>query len=250
MYLAVVACLLLGCGRSGFQPVADAAAIDTDDAAVTRVTDGLRALYTFEEGTGVITRDVSGIAPALDIQLGTATDWIPRGIEFQPSAGAAVSAAAATKITDACLASGEVTTEAWVAATTTVGIGAARIVAVGAANNISVLSLGLEAGAYYGQIRTTTASTKLASTQAASTDLVHLVHTRTIAGVRALYLDGAQRGASVTGGTFDNWEATLPVTLGNAIDGGVSWSGRMFLVAIYCRALTTDEVLQNLAAGP
>ncbi len=232
-------------------PRADAAPIDTADHTVLRVTDGLLVLYTFEEATGVVARDVSGVTPLLDVQLGTGADWIPGGIEFRASADAAVSAAPATKITDACVASREVTIEAWVAATTTaIGVGAARIVAVGAANNVSALSLGLEASAYYGQVRTTTASTKLASTLEATTDLVHLVHARTTAGERTLYVDGMQRGASVTDGTFDNWDATLPVTLGNAVGGGVSWPGRIFLAAIYCRALTPDEVMQNLAAGP
>ncbi len=244
-----MACLLGGCGRIGFQSGTDAAALDTSDATVMRVTDGLGALYMFEEATGASVRDDSGIMPPLDVQLGAATDWIPGGIEFQMSATAAVSLAPASKITEACLASQEATLEAWIAATTTDGAGVARIVAVGGSNNISVLSLGLEAGAYYGQIRTTTESTKLASTQAATTDLVHLVHTHTGAGVRALYVDGMQRGASVSTGTFDNWDATLPVTLGNAVGGGVPWQGRMFLVAIYCRALTTEEVLQNFGAG-
>ncbi|MBA3395706.1 MAG: hypothetical protein H0T89_23885 [Deltaproteobacteria bacterium] len=248
MYRVVMAAsVMFGCGRTGFDLVPDAAG---DAERLGRVAAGLVALYTFEEGTGTRAGDVSQIDPPLDLQLGGDTAWIPGGLEFGAAATATISVAPATKITSRCMASGESTIEVWVESMQPSIVGAGRIVGVASDNNVAVLSLGQEATAYYGQVRTTSASTKLVSPRAVSRSLTHLAHARSADGVRRLYLDGAEITQVTTVGTFDSWDPTLPVTLGNAPDGGVLWEGRLFLAAFYCRALTGAEIEQNFVVGP
>ena len=47
------------------------------------------------------------------------------------------------------------------------------------------------------------------------------------------------------GGAFDS----EPKSLANEVIGSFPWLGEYYLLAIYARALSTEEVKQNLAAG-
>jgi hypothetical protein len=84
--------------------------------------------------------------------------------------------------------------------------------------------------------------------QAAAGALVHLVMTRDAGGERRLYVDGVQRGRNVVVGDFGPWNDDDRLHLASD-GGGDSWLGTLYLVGIYCRALSTLEVAQNHTAG-
>lgn len=49
---------------------------------------------------------------------------------------------------------------------------------------------------------------------------------------------------------FSNWDPTFPLQLGNEPSLDRPWRGRIYLVAIYDRALTAQEIWTNFTAGP
>ena len=57
-----------------------------------------------------------------------------------------------------------------------------------------------------------------------------------------LYQDGSARNAREAGATFENWSREYPLTIGSDASGRGQWKGTIFEIAIYDRALTSDEV--------
>jgi hypothetical protein len=53
-----------------------------------------------------------------------------------------------------------------------------------------------------------------------------------------------------TGGDFSNWDPSYHFFLGNEATGNRPWTGKIYLVAVYSRALSPVEVLQNYRVGP
>jgi hypothetical protein len=49
---------------------------------------------------------------------------------------------------------------------------------------------------------------------------------------------------------LSNWDAFYPLAIGNELTGGRKFNGEYHLLAIYDRALTLEEIEENLDAGP
>src|SRR5262249_36881672 len=83
--------------------------------APPRVTRNLPALYPFNEGSGTVVHDTSGVGTALDLTIGSAgaVTWSTGSLQFN-SATLAQSAGNATKVITAVQASNALTVEAWV----------------------------------------------------------------------------------------------------------------------------------------
>lgn len=65
-----------------------------------------------------------------------------------------------------------------------------------------------------------------------------------------VYVNGEQRLEKFgPGGTFANWDQSFPFLMGNEATGDRPWLGRIFLVAIYDRALSAPEAEKNFHAG-
>jgi VanZ family protein len=66
----------------------------------------------------------------------------------------------------------------------------------------------------------------------------------------SIYVDGQlRRHVPTLKGDFSKWDPTYLLALGNEITGNRPWLGQLFLVAIYNRALSEQEVLRNYTAG-
>lgn len=82
-----------------------------------------------------------------------------------------------------------------------------------------------------------------------SDDPVHIVLTNDF-HLERIFVNGRLiLQAPSPGGKFSNWEPSYPLVLGNVMTGERTWNGRLFLVAVYKRALSTDEVSKNYRAG-
>jgi hypothetical protein len=108
--------------------------------------------------------------------------------------------------------------------------------------------------AYFTRFRTTTTDLTgkpalAAPDNTAPLKLSHVVYTRTAAGVAALFVDGAEVARATGGGNLSNWSEAYRLGLANEMSGDRPWLGEYQLVAIYSRALTADDVKQNLKAG-
>jgi len=230
-------------------------AASEDGPAPERVTQDLVALYTFDEGSGNKVLDVSGVGTALDLTIDTPflTTWHPGYLEIKGNVLAA-SPGAATKIYDACKASQEITVEAWVAPATTGQTGPARIVTMSGDTSVRNFTLAQDNDQYFMRLRTTNTDANgepptLSLPGTLTTNLTHVLFTRAQDGTTTLYLDGTIQGSSKVDGTFGPWDATFRFGLANEMTKNRTWLGSIHLVAVYSRALTQSEALQNLAAG-
>ncbi len=227
-----------------------------------RITSGLAVLYEFEEGAGDVVYDVSGVGEPLNLVIAdpNCAAWTARGLVLE-SATIVSSLVPATKVISACMQTHALTIEAWIAPALAGhggpaprGTGSGNI----AARNFT-LGHGSDSGAATTQfdVRLRTTLTGLNGTPSvttptgiADTELMHVVYTRAADGTVRIYKNAGEVLTATVGGWFTGWNSTHLLALGNEITGARPWLGEYRLVAIYSRALTPAEVLQNYTAGP
>lgn len=228
-----------------------------DAAAAGRVTAGLELLYRMGGGEPGQTAlpDQSGAGEPYDLTLADpdAVTWLPGSVVIDsPTIFSAP--VPATRLIAACAASGEITIEAFARADNLEQTGPARIATLSVDTGARNASLMQDLTAFAARLRTSdtdlngnpTVTGGAVSTEA----LQHLVYARHADGSEALYVDGAGQLAGTRTGTLEGWDATHRFAIGNELTVDRPWLGELALVAVYCRALSQDEVLQNLAAGP
>lgn len=226
-----------------------------------RVTDGLLVLHRFDEGDGLTVFDQSGTDPAIDLTIepeGASPAWVADGLEFS-GAGIARALGSSTKIRTACVASGEVTVEAWLSPSNLLQEGPARIVTL--SESISVRSFTLGLGPVAGQEPAASWAVRLDTTTNAGVNgtptmyapatrgASHVAFTRSIDGTLNIWVDAALASTGVRDGDLTSWPENHTFAVGNEIDLLRPFLGVVHLVAVYDRALADDEVAQNFAAG-
>ncbi len=226
-----------------------------------RVSEGLVALYEFKAGAGRVVRDVSGVGTPLDLNIidPSAVSWKADGGLAIHASATIRSSGAATKIIEALKASQAITIEAWVKPANTTQYGPARIVALSGdaypTGGNFVLGAGVKSSqraTYDVRLRTTRTSqygipSLTSSNGTVTTDLTHVLYTRDASGQTQLFIDGNLTAKGSTSGDFFNW-GNYALGLGNEPHpelGDRPWLGTLYLVAIYDRALTFSEVLNN-----
>jgi hypothetical protein len=225
------------------------------EPAGQRVTDGLQVLYDFQDGAGSsLVHDRSGIQPAHDlvIQDPLAVTWAAGGGLTIAQPTIITSTLPPTKLYAACVATNQVTVEAWLRPGT-LNQTSARIVSYAQNVDLRNVSLHMDADTYYAPVRTTgTNEDGEPGTESgpgvADGTLQHVVFARD-AIEAALYVDGEKAGTSVVGGDQSQWDPSYLLALGNEVDVQRPWLGELFLVAIYCRKLSDLEIIQNFEAS-
>ncbi len=231
-----------------------------------RVRDDLLVLYTFDEGGGNVVRDVSEVGEPLDltIQDPSMVEW-GTGVLSVIGVNKIKTGVPATKIIDPILASNEITIEAWIAPATLQQTGPARIVTLSYNASLRNFTLGQAETAYQVRLRTPDTGDNGAYPNLQSppgvvtTVLTHVVYTRDDYWSTILYINNEvivnddnilEISGEYINGDIVGWDASYEFGLGNEINADRPWLGDLYLVAIYSRALTEDEVAQNFAAGP
>ncbi|HFE63560.1 MAG TPA: hypothetical protein ENK14_03985, partial [Caldithrix sp.] len=216
----------------------------------------LVALYTFAEGTGNIIHDVSGVAPSVDLEIDnlSSVSWDSVGLNVVSPCQIS-SNIAASKIIDSCMATNEITIEAWLQTGNLNQTGPARIVTLSADYYNRNFTMGQNYTDHDIRLRTTNTgnngdSPSLPVQNTASTDLSHLVYVRSASGEAKIYVDGTEKASAVISGDFSNWSSSFHFGLANEISGGRPWLGKFYLVSIYNRALSSTEISQNFFSGP
>jgi len=225
----------------------DGAAIAQDEVRITltaRVTDGLIALYTFEEGNGLVVRDRSGVGEPMDLYINDSDVnkilWLPSGgLKILPTTPVNAAAriqtqGAAHKVIQAIKASNQITVEAWYRP-------ASERPIYGNANPIRILSISASGSAahknrnftlqqgqwtstqasfYHARIRTSSSETSdeeglqtqpniiqphITPEGDTSFKLNHVVYTWDGQGTGRLYVDGVLVKAEVFSTPRDGW---------------------------------------------
>ena len=211
-------------------------------------------VYVFQEGSGDVVHDVSGVSPALDL---TAADpgnisWIPDGGLSIDEETIVISDGPATKVNEACLASNEITMEVWHKPANTTQGGPARMVSISQDSTNRNISFMQNGGEHHVRCRTTTTGNNgMNPTTTAPTivtdRMLKGVYSRDEEGAAKFYIDGKEVGAAAVGGDFSNWDPSYRIMLGNEEAAFVGtnrfWLGELYYVAIYSEALTPDELL-------
>ena len=241
---------------------ADAALMDADanvpDMPVVpmRVTDGLVALYTFDEGSGTTVVDQVGDN---DLAISGATEWVSGALKFNAGGGLAIGSAT-TSITTACQASNELTVESWVTPDQANYEGPARVVSF--SETSSLRNFTLMFGTYMSnsdnlafRLRSGTpinenGTPETTRPNAITANQIKQFVTRNGGGQDQMYIDGAVFGASEARvSDYAGWDDTYSICIGNECSNDRPFTGTIHLVAIYCKALSAAEIQQNYDAG-
>jgi hypothetical protein len=220
-----------------------------------RVTHGLTALYTFEEGTGSVVYDRSDVGEPLNllIQKGYDVAWTDSGLWVGGSTVIA-SGYSATKVVDAVKETNAVTLEAWITPDSVKQYGPARIVSLSASTSQRNITLGHHYSDYEVRLRTQDTGKNgkppvATTTKVVTGDTQHVVYTHDAAGLSTIYINGVVVAQEVVTGDLQNWDDRLRLIIANEFKRDIHWKGHFHLVAMYNKALTEEEVQINLAAG-
>ncbi|MEZ4832995.1 MAG: hypothetical protein R2873_13575 [Caldilineaceae bacterium] len=180
-----------------------------------RVSEGIQALYTFEEGEGAVVHDVSEVGKALDLYVFDAgrVTW-GAGTLTVDERTILSSAFPAKKIVDAARDSDEITIEAWITPSDVNLDGPARIVSLSQNPHRRKLHLGQREGARY-DVRLRTSET---SGNGICRQLLHCAGSghhrvdprglpRNANSTATIYLDGQPVAVKTIEGTLDDWSS-------------------------------------------
>ncbi len=242
----------------------------TDTVAVTttgraRSTDGLVVRYDFDEGSGNVISDTSGVGTPLDLTIGSTkrVTWLPSGALRIDAVAEIASPGPADKIVDAVTASGQLTLEAWVDPATADQNGSgglkeqtARIATVSASTSTRNFALGQLDDNYDVRVRTTTndsgfSPSTLSPDDQALRGLDHVLYTLDAgAGTARLWVNGELVKTESVDGSLSAWFRGAPLRLASDKDARSAWLGTLHLLAAYDRVLTDAQIENNYLAGP
>ena len=220
-----------------------------------RATNGLEVLYDFADSSGTFVRDRAGTKDPLDLKIEN-----PGRVRREKGAlevrGRTLirSRKPAKRLISAIRRSGALTIEAWIKPRVKKQSGPARIVTLSKNSTNRNFTLGQDGRKYDVRLRTTQTNTNglpsLSSRQDSLTEnLTHTVYTRDREGNATIWLNGEVSSSKTADGSFSNWDNSMRIALGNELDKSRTWKGTYYLVGIYSRALSAEEVQQNFSAG-
>lgn len=221
----------------------------------TRVSDGLIVFYDFSDDEGSIVRDRAGTRDPIDLEI-----MDPRAVQRAPGSlriqGSTVirSSQPPRRLVGALKRSQAVTIEAWIQPSKTDQSGPARIVTLSKDSSNRNFTLGQEGDRYDVRFRTKKSDNNglpslAGSTGSAENNLTHVVFTRSADGKAKLWTNGTLDKEQQIDGLLSNWDSDVRLGLGNEINKSRVWRGTYYLVAIYDRALTSEEIRSNYRCG-
>ena len=224
-------------------------------ASGARTARGLLALYDFGLADGSTVKDVSGVEPPLDLQIDN-----PKAVKRAEGSlqihGVTMirSIKVPTKITKTVKGTGQLTVEAWVRPGNLKQGGPARILTISKDISNRNFTLGQDGNKYDLRLRTSKTSRNglpsLASpVKSVSTELTHLTYTREPSGKARFYLNAKQVAEKNIPGDLKDWDGNYRLALGNEFSNNRPWQGSYHLLAIYGRALSSQDVKKNFEAG-
>jgi hypothetical protein len=218
------------------------------------VTKGLVVCYPLDENQGLLLTDASGVEPRLDLAWDPkAAFWVPGGVAVR-APGLLITGGSARKVYDQCRKTNALSLELWAMPAQATQEGPAHLLSSAKDASACNLVLAQVKDRFQVLLRTTqtgAAGAPILSQAAAALPgvLAHLVLTREMGGAVVFYLNG-QGTSTKAEGLFTTWDATPRLALANEPGLGRPWLGKLYLVALYDRALTSTEVRQNFQAGP
>ena len=220
--------------------------------------------YMFGEGSGDIVHD-SAPGAALDLIIDNPANvsWMAGGGLSVDSPTIVVSPGPATKVIDGCMATNEITIEAWIKPASDEQGGPARIVTCSFDGSFRNFTLGQDitspSKGYQIRLRTPVAGLNGSDVRIQDPPdtvvldrMSKLVYTRNAAGEAKFYIDGTEVASKQIDGDFSNWDASYQLALANEIPQGGTrlWLGSFYYVAIYNEAIAPEQLPAPTAVEP
>lgn len=237
-----------------------------------RVAQDLILLYEFNDSSGATISETSGHSTAggalpIDLTIFEVSfiTWLSGGLHIGGPAG--ISSGNATELQSAVESTEEVTIEAWLKPeNATQGTpDPACIFAYAGDTTTHNFRLAQAGDSYSVDFRTTDTNNNnnnakgqpslLSPAGSVTAQITHVVMTWSNAtGAINLYINGVwSQSLARIGKVFQGWEGTLPLRLGYELapDGSLvnAWQGDVYLIAVYNRELTEEEITRNYQAG-
>ncbi len=232
---------------------------ETEDPVVaprTRVTNDLIALWLFNQGSGEIIEDVSGVEPAVDLTLEGNVSWNAAvgSMTFRNARAVSVSP---TKVYDRWLESERMTVEFWARSTNDAQTGPTRVLTLSKDSSNRNLTIGFDRSEMHVRMRgvRTSLNEQLANGEpfvqfqdVLDLAVHHWVVTYDGWKIR-LYRDGELVDTESRPTPLDTWDRSYPLAVGDEFETSRNLEAELFLIALYDRALTADEISVNFEAG-
>jgi len=215
-----------------------------------RIGEDIAVYYTFSDGSGNYASDESGISPLHHLHL--ADDdaaWMPgtNGISINEGGSLATSTGAG-KLLTACAGTARLSFEIWFE-TSEIGEDERPIFCMAdsnAARNFLLVQSGSRL-VFHLRVDSDTTSVETPADTLAVNRAVHFVATYDGSNLK-LFVNTVLAAERSLSGSFDNWQE-YPLQVAAVPGYENSWQGRIFLAAVYYKALAADEITQNHQAG-
>ena len=221
-----------------------------------RVTAGLVAYHPFADGSGATASDESRLTPLAPLTFAdpALVTWIPGSNGVNVADGGKLENTAGTaKIVSPCVSSGGMSVEVWFVPASIV-CGECPVISLGKDDGEVDFVLAQKGPNILFYVRTSKTDAKGRPAAATMTSpltgaTVHCIATFD-GSVSTVYVNGvAAAQNALIGGNLSSWRVQ-PLRIGQMPGFSSRWSGKLFLSAIYSRAVTLDEVRTNYAVGP
>jgi hypothetical protein len=240
--------------------VSRALTLDDGQTATTggRVENNVIAQWNFSAGSGGTAFDVSGIEPALDLNITGNVEWLASGgvrINDGKLQGLTTTSA---KLYDRIIASGEFSIEAWVVPLNVTQDGPARIATYSGAVDRRNFMLGQTTYDYNFLTRSSVTdsdgqpalSTPMADEVLQAT-LQHVVVNYSATEGRSIYVNGelVSNTDAQGPGNFNSWDRNFAFVIGDEVSNDNQWQGSVRLMAIRDRVMPQQDIQTNFDIG-
>ena len=246
--VAVVCGVLLLCA-------ADLRSSLAEDSTGSRTHNGLLVLYDFGSASGRIVKDRSGVGQPLDLVIENEKSVRRSAGALEVRTGTVIrSEQSATKIIDSIRRTSEITVEAWVQPAKPNQSGPARIVTLSKNTNERNFTLGQDGERFDARLRTDRTSANgipsmSSPNKSLTTGLTHVIYSRDRAGRARIYVNGKRISEQNVPGNTSNWNTSFQFALANELSNDRPWLGSYYLVAVYSRSMSPQQIQQNFKAG-
>ena len=223
---------------------------DQNDASSKQ---GLVAAYDFTSNSGNLVMDRSGAKPLVNLLIKEPRIVLRADGSVKFIRGTvAQSMAAPSKIINALKGSNRISAEIWFKPSNLKQDGPARLITISGGTSDRNFTIGQEGRSLQARIRTTSTSKNglpaLESNALLTTKVTHAVYSFN-RGRAKLYINGKLVKEQKISGTFDNWDRSFKIAIGNEVSNNRPWLGTIYYASIYNRELSPNEVTARYEAG-
>jgi len=228
-----------------------------------RIKDGLIAEYIFTFDSSEVILDRSGYNRPLDLLIQE-----PEKIELTSEGKLKIltdtrlcSQHEAVKISQACKKANEITVECWLKSRERQNQNLSKVLSIenntsqAFALNVFSDMYSIEKIYYSTNLCTTTTDefgnpSLIMNTNLDADVLQHIVYTHNLSGDEKIFVNGEELVSGFRPANYSKWENDYSLLIANNFNEDAPWLGDLYLLAVYNRSLSPEEIYTNYLASP